>query len=263
MLGPQDRDDFEAEVYLKLIDDEYAVLRRFKGRSSLATYLVTVIQRVCLDFQIKRWGKWRPSAAARDLGPVAVELERLVLHEGRKFDDACAILASAPATVPVDRERLAALLNKLPDRPSRRVDGPEALENAPAPDGQADAVLLDREQREAARRARVVLAEALDLLAPQDRLLVRLAFSEGLTIAAIALTLGLKQRPLYRALKRCLGTLRRHLESSGLDERTVADLLARPGVPVELQTWRSQKMETRPSGPSHTAGAGSGGIHNV
>src|SRR5215813_334507 len=203
MLRPQDRDDFEAEVYVKLIDDEYAVLRRFKGRSSLATYLVTVIQRVCLDFQIERWGKWRPSAAARDLGPVAVELERLMHHEGRKFDDACAVLASAP--VPVDRERLASLLNKLPERPSRRTDGPEGLENAPVPDGQADAVLLDREQRETARRARAALAEALDLLPPQDRLLVRLAYSEGLTIADIALTLGLKQRPLYRALDRCLG----------------------------------------------------------
>src|SRR5262245_53825833 len=56
-LERQELKDFEAEVHLKLIEDDYAVLRRFEGRSALSTYLVAVIQRAFLDYQVKRWGK--------------------------------------------------------------------------------------------------------------------------------------------------------------------------------------------------------------
>ena len=259
MLDPQDRDDFESEVHLKLIGDDYAVLRRFEGRSTLATYLITVIQRVFLDFQIRRWGKWRPSAAARDLGPLAVELEHLMQHEGRSFDDACSILASAPEGAPIDRARLAALGAKLPARPSRRAGGPEALEAAPARDGLADAVLMERENRDSARRAQVLLGEALDLLSPEERLLVRLKFSEGLSIAAVAIAMGLEQRPLYRTMERCLDTMRRHLEARGLDARGVADLLGGPEASIELPEWRRPGVETGAAGPSHSQGAGSRG----
>lgn len=259
MLSPQDRDDFEAEVHLKLIGDDYAVLRRFEGRSSLTTYLVTVIQRVFLDFQIRRWGKWRPSAAARELGPLAVELERLMQHEGRVFEEACSILTSASGGLPVDRARLAALYARLPRRPARRIDGPEGLEEAPAPNGRADEDLIERESSETARRAQAFLGEALDLLTPEDRLLVRLTFLEGLTIAAIAVAMGDKQRPLYRNMQRCLGILRRHLEARGIDARTVAGLLAHPAAPIELPGWRRQGVETGAPGPSHPGGASTTG----
>ena len=259
MLDPQDRGDFEAEVHLKLIGDDYAVLRRFEGRSTLATYLVTVIQRVFLDFQIRRWGKWRPSAAARDLGPLAVELERLMQHEGRTFDEACSILASTREGAPIDRARLAALGAKLPARPSRRAGGPEGLEAAPARDGSADAVLMERENRDSAGRAQALLGEALDLLSPEERLLIRLRFSEGLSIAAVAIAMGLEQRPLYRTMERCLGTMRRHLEARGLDAQRVAGLLGRPAAPIELPEWRRPGLETGAAGPSHPDGAGSAG----
>lgn len=40
------RDDLVAEVLLSIIDDDFAVLRRFRGNSSLGTYLVVVARRV-------------------------------------------------------------------------------------------------------------------------------------------------------------------------------------------------------------------------
>ncbi len=42
------RDDLVAEVLLALVDDDFAVLRRFQERSSLGTYLVVVARRVAL-----------------------------------------------------------------------------------------------------------------------------------------------------------------------------------------------------------------------
>ena len=46
LLPANDREDLAAEVMLTIIDDDFAVLRRFRGQSSLATYLTVVARRV-------------------------------------------------------------------------------------------------------------------------------------------------------------------------------------------------------------------------
>ncbi len=45
-LTPADRDDLVAEVYLRLVENDMAVLRHFRGQSSLATYLTVVARRI-------------------------------------------------------------------------------------------------------------------------------------------------------------------------------------------------------------------------
>ena len=45
-LAPEDREDLCAEVFLTVIKDDFGVLRRFRGQSSLATYLAVVARRV-------------------------------------------------------------------------------------------------------------------------------------------------------------------------------------------------------------------------
>ena len=45
-LTPEDIDDLCAEVFLALLDRDYAVLRAFRGDCSLATYLTVVARRV-------------------------------------------------------------------------------------------------------------------------------------------------------------------------------------------------------------------------
>lgn len=45
-LSPQDRDDLCADIFLAVVKDDFALLRRFRGQSSLATYLTVVARRV-------------------------------------------------------------------------------------------------------------------------------------------------------------------------------------------------------------------------
>jgi len=45
-LTAQDREDFCADVFTAIVSDDYAVLRRFRGQSSLATYLTVIARRV-------------------------------------------------------------------------------------------------------------------------------------------------------------------------------------------------------------------------
>jgi RNA polymerase sigma-70 factor (ECF subfamily) len=54
VLSGPDVEDIAAEIFLGLVDDDYAVLRRFKGHSSLPTYLTVVARRICIREVVKR-----------------------------------------------------------------------------------------------------------------------------------------------------------------------------------------------------------------
>ncbi|GAB4148055.1 MAG: sigma-70 family RNA polymerase sigma factor [Planctomycetaceae bacterium] len=53
-LSPADQDDLCAEVFVRLVADDFAVLRRFRGNSSLATYLTIVARRIVVREIAKR-----------------------------------------------------------------------------------------------------------------------------------------------------------------------------------------------------------------
>lgn len=53
-LRPEDVEDLAAEILLKIVADDYAVLRRFRGKSSLATYLTVVARRICIHELTRR-----------------------------------------------------------------------------------------------------------------------------------------------------------------------------------------------------------------
>src|SRR5215472_17913272 len=81
-------EEFASIVRLRLIENDYAILRKFRGGSSLRTYLTVVIARQALDYRDACWGRWRPSRAARRLGRTAVTLERLIVRDGFTLDEA-------------------------------------------------------------------------------------------------------------------------------------------------------------------------------
>jgi RNA polymerase sigma-70 factor (ECF subfamily) len=45
-LSPEDREDLVAQVFLTIVKDDLAILRHFRGESSLATYLTVIARRV-------------------------------------------------------------------------------------------------------------------------------------------------------------------------------------------------------------------------
>ena len=53
-LGSDDREDLAAEVFLAVVKDDMAVLRRFKGSASLATYLTVITRRVVVAQMLRR-----------------------------------------------------------------------------------------------------------------------------------------------------------------------------------------------------------------
>jgi RNA polymerase sigma factor (sigma-70 family) len=220
----EDTEDFSSWAKLKLIEDDYAVFRKFRGESSITTYLTVVIAMLFRDYRTQHWGRWRPSAAARRHGAVAVRLETLVYRDHLRLEQAAEVLRTAGQTDLPDRE-LARLLCELPARrPGRPVQvGSEPLADAPAADRADDLVTAD--ETEAGRK---LLDGVLRRLPPEDQVMLRMRFWEGMSVADIARGLGLPQKPLYRRMDRALASLRGYLEESGV---------SRDGARAALDEW--------------------------
>jgi RNA polymerase sigma factor (sigma-70 family) len=222
-LSPADAEDLTSVVYLRFIEDDYAILRKFQGRATLRTFLIVVIHRICLDLRTHEWGKWHPSASAKRQGPAAVMLERLMIRDGLTFDEAAAVMTLSVGATP-SRETLAKVAASLRTRVRRQpVAAEKRLETVA--DTTAETIVARLEIRQHMTRARRALARALITLDPSDRRLLDLQFRHGLGIAQIARTLRLEQRPLYERRKRILARLRSALEREPSIVGIVRDLL--------------------------------------
>ncbi len=54
VVGPADIDDLCSEIFLALLKNNFAILRNFRGESSLATYLTVVARRVVVREIVRR-----------------------------------------------------------------------------------------------------------------------------------------------------------------------------------------------------------------
>jgi len=232
-MPADDADEFAGEVKLRLVDRDYEILRRFQQRSSLRTYLTVVIQRMFLDYRDRQWGKWRPSAEARRLGPVAMRLELLVARDGLTFEQACEVLRTNEH-ITLDRAELESICARLPIRVRRVRVGEETLDSlvhhGDAPDAQVPAAATD----EAGRKIRAAVTRAMTSLSDQDRLILRLRFLEDLGIADIARALHLEQKPLYRKMDALLRGLKQAVEAEGVSRDEARDVLERGNLDLSV-----------------------------
>jgi RNA polymerase sigma factor (sigma-70 family) len=203
-------EEFASIVRLRLIENDYAIIRKFRGGSTLRTYLTVVIARQGLDFRDACWGRWRPSRRARRMGRTAVALERLIVRDGMPIDDAW---ASVPAPETADGgARLRAFAEHLLPRVRRHWVAIEEIEDSHAStvDPAVEAVLRDD------RVVNEALAHSLRSLTPADSRLLKLRFSNGMSVSSIARREGLDQGSLYRRLATLLRRIRRDLEARGI-----------------------------------------------
>jgi RNA polymerase sigma factor (sigma-70 family) len=219
-LRGADAEDFASTVNERLIENDYEILARFEGRSSFKTYLAAVVNRMYLDFQVERFGKWRPSAEARRLGPVALRLERLLYRDGLTFDEACGVLCSDPR-VNETREALYAISIRLPLR-RRRSDASDGT--VPTETGVHEAEQAERQAL--ADRTFAIIRRTIAGLPAGDQVLLRMQVESGLAVAQIARSLGVEQKSLYRKKDELLKRLRLDLEAEGIGSPDAHELLS-------------------------------------
>lgn len=219
-------EDFAASVRLKIMADDYAIIRNHRGDSSLKTYLAAVVHRTFLDHWRGERGRWRASAMALRLGPPAPELEALVYRDGYRLDQAGETLRTTGRTNLSDRD-LGRLLKKLPSREvsrHRKVSADEVLETTEA-DSRADDGVTRAERGVFRDQVMAALKRSMARLTPEDQLIVRMHFMDELTLADVARGLNIEQKPLYRRVKRLRELLRTAMEAEGIRRDDVEGMI--------------------------------------
>lgn len=225
MLSTDEAEELGAAVRFKLVDKDYEVLRRFRSQSSLRTYLTCIVNRLFLDRRISDWGKWRPCAVARREGPHAVLLDQLITRDGVTPDEAILRVMSRWG---VSREELTKVARELPQRSKRYVVQQDVAALRETADAGHVPSQIDHSERHGVVDA--ALTAALEILEPEDRLLLKLRFCDGCTVARLSQMLGADQKGLYRRLESLFRILRRELENRGVNAGEVADLVGHPAT---------------------------------
>ena len=227
-LSATEREDFASFVHLRMVDDDYAILRKFQNRSTLWTYLAAVIEHMSLDFCAEKWGRWRPSAMAERLGPAAVVLERLVNRDSHTVDEALEILRTNHDIGLSDLE-LRKLWEQLPLRVRTTEVGEEAAQELSSNDS-SETAIEDAARQESIDRLQRALQTAFAQIAAQDRVLIALRFDQDFSMVEIAKLIGSSVPTLHRRLDKSVKQLRLALSHAGFDPREVANLIGHPSI---------------------------------
>jgi RNA polymerase sigma factor for flagellar operon FliA len=219
-----DAEEFASLAMMKVIENDYAVLRKFRGECDLKTYLATVVVRRFHEYARERWGRWRHSAQAERLGQPAKDLEALVNRDGYTLNEAMEVLRTSGRTSASDGE-LVRLFAALPHRSPRPGSaGAAPLDALPAAT-RADDRVIAGEAEGRCRQVMEALFRALARLTPDDQVLVRGRFGEGRSVADIARGLRCEQAPLYRRSERLRDEVRRSMEAAGVSKEDVDECL--------------------------------------
>jgi RNA polymerase sigma factor for flagellar operon FliA len=251
-LSPDESAEFAQEVKLRLIDDDYAVIRKFEGRSQFPTYLTTVIQRLFHQWRVEQWGKWRPSAEAKRLGDKAITIERLLTRDNFTYHEVVQILTTSDSGY--TEAEIDAIYLRLPLRHPRPVlVSGEVSPDAVAADANADDRIETEEREQTARSASSCIDRFLDTMEAEDRLILQMRFWEARKVPDIAERLHLEQKKVYKRLDKLFASLRRALEEAGIRRNDVDSLLVKGDQDLRFGPSRPASGNP-PFRPSQAAG---------
>ena len=152
-----------------------------------------------------------------------VLLERLLVRDGLSCAESVERLRTEHGIV-LSPDEVAKLAAALPRRPERRRVSEEELLQIPV-NGQVEIRVEEEERARTMHQLRKVLSPLLRSLSTEERLLLKLSFFDGLSMAAIAPILGRSQRDLYSVRDRCLKRIRRNLVEVGLGSDQIGELV--------------------------------------
>lgn len=221
----EEAEEFSSHVQCKIVEDDYKVLKSFQGRSSLKTYIFTVVNRILVDRHRESAGRWRPSEKARKMGETAQRLEELLYRHDHSLDEAYKIL-TVNHKVPMDAEQVRDLARQLPERPQR---GPRRavinrLEEIPANDSSLETTLLSG-QRKTLEKIDEIVQDLSGSFSDEDRLILKMKFEDALNSSLIARTLHRERHYVERRVKWMLAKFKEGMLARGLKKEDIKEVM--------------------------------------
>jgi RNA polymerase sigma factor for flagellar operon FliA len=247
VLRGADAEDFGSFVMLKLIENDYATIRKFEGRCPFGAFISVVVHRMLLDYRVHLWGKWHASSEAKRLGEVAVAIESLLHRDHKSLDEAFPSLASRwPGLTQKEVADIAARLPPPSIKP-RSVELETADREVWSDAASVESGAFAARDSALCQRTAAVVRATITELPEEERVVFRLRFESGMSVADIARTLGVEQKPLYRRLERSLRTFRSRLEQAGITAEEAQIIFTSRNASLDF----GFEPGNSPSGPSH------------
>ena len=104
-LTPEDIDDLRAEIFVQLVTNDFAVLRRFQATSSLATYLTVVSRRIVVRaIETRRYAEAFGHVAAHQASLDEAHATRATPSDQQRIEDRELVRQMLDHLGPVERQ---------------------------------------------------------------------------------------------------------------------------------------------------------------
>lgn len=215
---PDEVMDVFAQVCDALRRDGLARLRRYLAqpthRARFSTWLVTVVRNLTVDWFRHRDGRPRLSAVAADLPELQRRIFECVFAEGRSHLETYELVKSRERpdlSFGVFLRELRATYQAV----AARRKGPFMAELGGPPPPQDPEPAAEDPLTRAEQAAR--LGEALETLAPEERVAIQLFVVEGMSAEEVARAVGFPNaKAVYNRVYRAMAELRARLERAGI-----------------------------------------------
>jgi len=223
----------------KLRENNYKILKNFKGKSKLSTYLTVIIANQIVDTIRKKRGRSREKERAKPFGPLGTQIIQRILIEGCTIDQLYQELKSQN-NLTYSIEKFEKIVEKIKGNPSKSTFSVSSENNPFLQKGHQDQesgelIVVDPknnpEENTIQKQKREKISEVLDFiigeLNGEERLILRMRFpTQGeetpKDINSIAQLLAISQKAAYKRISRILKKCRQILIQRGFD---INDLL--------------------------------------
>jgi len=224
-------------------------VRAFAGKASFTSYIMTLTSRLLEDFARKRFGRVRPPLWVKTLGGIWEKLFTALCLERLGLRDAVEVVSQRQFESKKDEIEDAAheLLGKIPDC-GKKTGGEVAYEDESPPEGNFNEGLVQNstaEEREKQQLFTIIFelicgkpeprvpedfSEKFNLLKinlkPEEKLLLKLCFQDGLKTTEAGKLLGLTRFQVHGKMRRLMARLKAEFERTGLAQDLQALLMA-------------------------------------
>jgi len=225
-----DPDTLVNDVIDRLREHNCKVLREFRGRSELTTYIGTIISNLVVDLIRKQKGRNRARDRGKAMGPIGERLYELAFEKGYPVEEAYEFLKENHH-VTETLEEIEAMVDQIRGRKSGLISaGP--VENA-GHDIKSKLVARNDSEKELTKKqedelAKKVLNQIVSQLTNEERFVIRMRFplsedEEPKNLSEMAEILGISEKAADGRIRRVLTRCREMMLKQGL---SLDDLVA-------------------------------------
>jgi DNA-directed RNA polymerase specialized sigma24 family protein len=221
----EEKDEYRSAITLRLLENKHKILSSFKGRSSVKTYLSSIIIRYFIDIHRSAVGRWRPSAVARSYGELGVEIERFYIKErwspleiyrklyGNKYD--------------ITYDYVAELCSKLPVRHGYKKSDIdlEIISIKSSENNEPETSIFIKASEVIMKEALNIVKEVIEKYRGKDKLALSMYFNDNMMISKIAAALDMKRHYVDKLIKDVMAEIRAKLKEKGINKEDIDDIL--------------------------------------